>query len=216
MPATERLRDIGATRGRRLATQVGEEIRHARLTLGLSQARIGQVAGVSKSNVSRLERGVPPYATIVTLARVARVVGLDLVTICYPAASRLRDTAHVQLIARFLGRLPDAVARFLEAPIRGNDQRAWDVLLRIGSCSIGVAAETHVRDLQALLRRERQKQLDSGVTHLFLLLANTRHNRAALAEARDLVDTAFPLPMRRAMRRLARGEEPAGDAVILL
>jgi hypothetical protein len=122
----------------------------------------------------------------------------------------------VRLIARFVTRVPGQVPRVLEAPIRSNDQRAWDLLLRIGSTTVAVAAETHVRDLQALLRRERQKQLDSGVTHLFLLLADTKHNRAAVAEAHDLLEPAFPVPMRQAMRRLARGEDPEGDAVILV
>jgi transcriptional regulator with XRE-family HTH domain len=216
VPTTERLRDIGARRGQRLAAQLGEELRHARLTVGLSQARVGEAAGVSRATVGRLERGERPYPTIVTLAKVARIVGLDLVTQCYPAASRLRDRAHVRLIARFLARIPAEISCAMEAPVRPNDQRAWDALLRVGPHSIGVTAETHVRDLQALLRREHQKQLDSGVTYLFLLLADTRHNRAALADSRELLQPAFPVPMRQAMRRLAGGQEPQGDAVIRL
>jgi transcriptional regulator with XRE-family HTH domain len=216
VPSTERLLSIGARRGSRLVRETGEEIRHARLTLGISQSRVGEVAGVSKATISRLELGQRPYPDLLLLSSVARIVGLDLSVRCFPAASRLRDAAHAKLIERFLERIPNSVARKLEAPIRGDDQRAWDVLLRIGGRTAGVAAESRLRDLQELLRRERQKQLDSKVTYLYLLLAATRHNRAALAQAGSLLSTEFPVPMRRVMPRLVAGEDPGGDAVIIL
>jgi transcriptional regulator with XRE-family HTH domain len=216
MPTTERLRYIGARRGQRLAGQIGDEVRHARLTLGLSQSRVGEVVGVSKATISRLERGQRPHSTIVTLASVARVVGLDLVAQCYPAPTRLRDAAHAHLIARFLARIPPDVKRILEAPIRPGDLRAWDVLLRVASTTVGVAAETRLRDLQALLRREQLKQADGGVTRLLLLVAATKHNRQTLAEFRPLIREALPLTSREVMAALGRSEAPPGSGLVLL
>jgi hypothetical protein len=141
---------------------------------------------------------------------------LDLRINCYPAAGHLRDQAHVDLIRRFLARLPQRVGRRLEAPIGPNDQRAWDVLLTVNGLRIGVIAETRIRDLQALLRRENQKGLDGGVDQLLLLVANTKHNRAALAEAGSLLTAAVPLGTRAMLTRLSRGEVPAGNGVVII
>ena len=55
------------------------------------------------------------------------------------------------------GRNP-RIPRQLEAPIpQARDPRAWDVLLTFGKARVGVAAETRLRDWQALLRREQMK-----------------------------------------------------------
>ena len=159
---------------------------------------------------------MPPYPDIVEAARAARIVGLDLSVRCFPAAGRLRDAAHAALIRRFLARLPRGMGRRLEAPIGPGDPRAWDVLLGVGGVRIGVIAETRIRDLQALLRREHQKQLDSGVELLLLLVANTKHNRAALAEAGQFLAEVFPLGARPVLTALSRGQAPAANGVIII
>ena len=143
-------------------------------------------------------------------------MGLELRIQCFPAPGQLRDAAHVALIRRLLGRVPSSVARQLEAPVRPGDLRAWDVLLRIGTLSIGVAAETRIRDFQALLRREHIKQTDGKVDHLLLLVADTRHNRSALQEAGTLLTEAFPLGTRAVMARLARGEPIGANGHVIL
>ncbi len=47
----------GARRGRDLARRTGEEIRAARLAAGLSQIVVAEAAGISRSELSRIERG---------------------------------------------------------------------------------------------------------------------------------------------------------------
>lgn len=149
-------------------------------------------------------------------SRVAMAVGLDLQVQCFPAGGQLRDAAHVALIRRFLARVSGAIPRTLEAPIGPGDLRAWDVLLQVGSVRIAVAAETRLRDLQALVRRENQKLLDGHVDLLILLVADTRHNRATLAEFGDVIAQQFPLGTRQVMAALRRGGAPRRNGIAVM
>ena len=73
-----------------------------------------------------------------------------------------------------------------------------------------------IRDLQALLRREHQKQLDSGVDHLLLLVADSKHNRTVIRDAGQVVGEAFPLGTRAVLAKLGRGEAPHANGVAIL
>ena len=173
---------------------------------------------LAQQTISRYERGLAPYPDFVQAAIAARVVGLELAVRCYPAPGQLRDAAHIALIQRLLARLGPGIRHRLEAAIRPGDQRAWDVLLIIGAVRVGVIAETRIRDLQALLRREHLKQAeaDDHVDHLLLLVSDTRHNRAALAEAGAALTATFPHSTRAVLTSLARGEAPPGSGVVIL
>lgn len=65
----------------RLSERFGDNLRSARERGGLSQAALGRIAGVSSSEVSRLEAGIrePRLTTIVSLARALDVEGAELV-----------------------------------------------------------------------------------------------------------------------------------------
>ncbi|HEX6656361.1 MAG TPA: helix-turn-helix transcriptional regulator [Candidatus Limnocylindria bacterium] len=216
MPTKERLSAIGTARGRWMVRLFADEFKNARLAAGLSQARVAASVGLSQRTVSRYEAADPPYPDLVTAARLAAVVGLELKLHCFPGQVRLRDAAHVALVGRFLARLPKAVVRQLEAPIARGDQRAWDVLLTMGDTRIGLIAETRIRDLQALLRREHRKQVDGGVDVLILLLADTRNNRRAMAEAATLLGEEFPLRTRAVMAGLGCADAPAANGIVVL
>jgi Helix-turn-helix domain len=73
-----------------------------------------------------------------------------------------------------------------------------------------------VSRFEAGLRREHQKQLDGGVDLLVLLVANTKHNRAVLRDAGQLVTVAFPLGPRAVLASLGRGEAPPASGVVIL
>lgn len=154
---------------------------------------------------------------MVVAARIARIVGLDLSLRCFPAGGRLRDAAHVALVGRFLARVHPRIGRTIEAPIpMDRDQRGWDVLLAIGDTQVGVAAETRLRDLQALLRREQAKQRDGAVDQLLLVVADTRANRHALHEARVVLEAQGFAGTRLTMARLERGEVPPQSGYALV
>jgi transcriptional regulator with XRE-family HTH domain len=158
VPTPERLLALGTRRGRNLVREYADEIRQARLSAGLSQVSVGATVGLSKSQISRLERGRPPLPNLLTAARIARVVGLDLWVRCYPAPGQLRDAAHAALISRLLQRVPKSMGRELEAPIHPGDLRAWDVLLRCTDAAVAVAAETRLEAQQALACRSRWRR----------------------------------------------------------
>jgi transcriptional regulator with XRE-family HTH domain len=216
MPSKERLASLGTRRGERVVRQFADEVRAARLMSGLSQRSVASAIGLSKSSVSRIELGIRPYVDFVTAAKLARAVGLELTVRCFAAAGPLRDEAHVRLIRRFLAQVPPGVRRRLEAPVRlPGDQRAWDVLLLVDGKRIAVAAETRLRDLQALLRREQVKVRDDAVDALLLVVADTRANRRALHEARGLLEAELPLNTREVLAALRSGRAPPGSGVVI-
>jgi transcriptional regulator with XRE-family HTH domain len=209
--------DRGIRLSRRVLTSIGDELRHARLSAGLSQAVVAVASGLSTTQISRIERAHLPSASFDQVARLASILGLDLSVKFYPAGQPLRDQAHLELIARFRARLgPELVVRTeVPVPIAG-DTRAWDIVVYGGPKPIGVEAETRLRDWQALERRIALKARDSGIDRLILLLSATRANRAALGVAQDSLHRTFPVPARVALRALAEGRDPGGSAIIML
>ncbi len=78
-----------------------------------------------------------------------------------------------------------------------------------------VEAETHLGDIQAIQRRAGAKQRDLGADRVILLVADTRHNRRVIEEHPQLRER-FPIDTRRCLARLARGEDPEGDCLVIL
>lgn len=216
MASYERVVDRAARRARRAALRMGDELRIARLTAGLSLSTVGRAAGISAAQVSRLERGLVRRIDLVVLARALACVGLDLGLNAFVAGSPLRDRAHLALMARFLGRVAGTWRHRLEAAVAGpDDPRRWDSLLD-GPVSVGVEVETRLYDIQAQVRRARSKQDVSGVSRLLLVVADTRHNRAVLREVRPLLADDFPLDTRQVMRAMAAGRDPGGNGIVVL
>lgn len=196
---------------------IGDELRHARLSAGLSQAAVGAASGLSTTQISRIERGKLPSASIDQLARLASVLGLDLSVKVYPSGQPLRDRAHLELIARFRARLGPMLRVRTEVPVPiAGDPRAWDIVVDGGPVPIGSEAETRLRDCQALERRIALKARDSGIERVILLVSATRANRAALREAEASLREMFPVPARVALQALSEGRDPGGSAIIML
>jgi len=72
------------------------------------------------------------------------------------------------------------------------------------------------RDVQELLRRLGLKKRDGGVDRLLLVLRNSRWNRELLRTSGADLRLTFPVPPSAALRALAEGRDPGGDAVILI
>lgn len=87
--------------------------------------------------------------------------------------------------------------------------------MQSGRVSIAIEAETRPTDLQELERRLALKRRDGGVDRMILLLRDSRWNRT-LVRMDDGIQAAFPIPGPQAMRALADGRDPGGDAVIFL
>ena len=131
MPAS--IRDRGTRRGRQHLTTLASEIRSAREAAGLSQSAVAHASGLSRAEVSRIERGRAPWLNIVEASELCAVVGLDLWLRAYVGGDPLRDAAHVALLRRFLDQMGPGIRVRTELPLdRPGDPRAWTRCLRIG------------------------------------------------------------------------------------
>jgi transcriptional regulator with XRE-family HTH domain len=216
MANRERLLAIGTRRGERLCVEYGEVVRDARIGRGLTQSELGAIVDVSGAKVSRIERAVGPHPDFIEAARIAQVLGLDLSVRCFPTGAPVRDAGHVDLIAKLCDTTP-LVRWSLEEviPIPG-DLRAWDAVGRVDGVSIGVAAETRLRDVQALLRRENAKLRDSGLDLLILLILGSHANRETLRSVRESLRPQLPLDSRQILAALRQGHSPGANGIVIL
>lgn len=223
MTTRERPVDRGTERGRRIVAERGRELRVARLDRGLTMADVAGATRMSVSKVSRIERGIASQVTVMDLARLHAVVGLELSVRAFPGGAPIRDLAHTTLLGRFRARLHGSIHWSIEVPLPTlGDQRAWDAVVSgrrtTGAVSwrIGIEAETAPRDVQALARRLSLKARDGEVDSLILVLPRTRRTREFLREAGPLLSDDFPVPGLRALELLAAGVAPDGSAIVVI
>lgn len=223
MPARERATDRGARIARRDLGAIGSDLRTARICAGLTLGQVGRAVGLSGWQVGRIERSRHDAVTVVQLARIAAVVGLDVRVRAYPGPDPIRDAGQTALLARFRERLhPDLTFRAeVPLPIEG-DLRAWDGLvggLRSNDHRhrvIPTEAETRIHDVQGQFRRIELKARDAGMEHVMVVIADTAANRTAIAAAGGTLTDRFPISARRALAALRRGDHPGGSALIFL
>jgi transcriptional regulator with XRE-family HTH domain len=217
MTTRRRPADIGDERGRAIILAGGREIRDARLARDLSLRSVGTAVGLSESQVSRIGRGLVGGVSVIDLARLHAVVGLELSMRAYPKGDAIRDAASVALVRDFCGVLHPSIGWSTEVALpRPGDLRAWDVVLRGAGWRAGVEAETGPRDAQALVRRVLAKQRDGEVDLVILVLRATTQARRFLREAGEVVRSAFPVASGPALERLARGDSPGANALVIL
>jgi transcriptional regulator with XRE-family HTH domain len=217
MVSRERAVDIGAARGREILGRLPAEARAARLALGLGQADVAAALGISRSQVSRIERGRSPDLTFDLAARLFAVLGHELAVRTYPSGDPIRDTAHAALLERLRARCHRSFRWQTEVPLPiAGDLRAWDATAIGPACRIGIEAETRLRDIQALDRRLALKERDGGMDRLILLVLDSRSNRAAIRAREADLGLRFPVPGARALELLGVGVDPGGNALILL
>jgi transcriptional regulator with XRE-family HTH domain len=211
-------RDLGTERARRIAQELGAELRLVRRGYGLSQALVAQHARTSRSQVSRIELGQAPRVSVLELARLLAVVGLRLSARAYPAGRPVRDRAHLELMRRLRARVAPSASWRFEVPVGPpEDARAWDAVVRFGPAAVAVEAETRPTDVQALLRRLALKRReDATVGAVVLLLSDTAHNRSLLREYGDAIGAELPAPPAEVLRAVREGRPPNRSGVVLL
>ena len=217
MSTKERPADRGLRRGKRLLEDLIREFHEARVGAAVSQEMIGKAIGRSTAWVSWTESGANRSLSIVDASRMLACVGLDLSVRGYPAGRGVRDEAQLELIERIRLVVASSWAWRTEVPIPiAGDPRAWDVVLRGPGGSIGVEAETRLRDIQAVDRRVMLKLRDSGLDRAIILVGATRTNRLVLRELGESVRANYPVSSRRALDALANGRDPGGNAIVVL
>ena len=218
MPVRQRPGDLGAADARRLARAVGTELREARIALGLSQRTVARAAGVSASQLGRLERDENRKPFLGLICRAARVLGLQTSLKLYPGGVPVRDAPQLALLARFEALLaaPLGMRREVPVPIEG-DPRAWDAVI------VGVAelcfteGESRLGDMQAVARRiELKLRDDPRGSVVILVVARTRHNEQVLREHRESLRAQLPLDGAAIARALRAGRIPPASGIIVL
>lgn len=195
----------------------GRDIRQARIGAGLSLRKVGSAAGVSRTKVWRLERGLGGEMTLSSISQVAAAVGLEASLRLFPAGDPIRDAAHVALLARLRARIHSDLRWRTEVPLPiAGDLRAWDATIAGLGFVIGVEAETRIRDLQAVTRRVNLKRKDGELDHVILLVADTKSNRLALRLVGADLLGPFPVSQRDCLRALREGRDPGGSSIIVL
>ena len=217
MATRERAVDRGTERGRQLVRQLGREHRLARRDRGLSLRVVASAAGVSPATVWRFEHALSPNISVLLIARLLAIVGLDLSAGAFPGARPLRDAPQAEVLERFRALLHASLRWATEVPFPiPGDQRAWDATINGPGWRYGVEAETGPTDAQALNRRLNLKQRDGGMDGVLLVLPGTRRVREFLAAAEPLLAPSFPIDGRRALELLHAGVDPGGSAIIVL
>ena len=97
-----------------------------------------------------------------------------------------------------------------------RDLRAVDARLTHAGVTIAVEAITRLSDAQAQVRSAQLKRRDIGAGRVLLVISDTNANRRALAEARPTLAEAFDTHARRILTRLAAGEDPGRDCLLVL
>ena len=196
---------------------LGSEIRAAREGAGLSQTAVARAAGMSHSEVSRIERGTAPWLNIVEATELCAVVGLDLWLRAYAGGDPLRDAAHAALLRRFLASVGPPLRVRTEVPLpRVGDPRAWDATISDRREAVGVEAETRLRDAQAFERRVALKRRDGEIDRVVIVLADSRANRCALRAIRSAWRTDYPLDTAEILEALALGRLPSAGGVVVI
>jgi transcriptional regulator with XRE-family HTH domain len=197
--------------------EVVAELRDVRIATGLSQAALGSALGVSHAKVGRIERAEHLGASLVDLARLSSVLGMDLSVRVFPAGDPLRDAAQLALLEQLRRRLHPSLTLRTEVPLPiAGDRRAWDAMVRGLGWRLAVEAETRLRDAQATARRIALKARDGAVDQVVLVLADTRRNREALKVARESLREAFPLDSRAMLAALGAGMDPGAGGIVVL
>jgi transcriptional regulator with XRE-family HTH domain len=216
MPTWETLAQRATRRTEYLLRRVGHELRIARIAAGLSTRQVGQLVGVSHTQVLRIEAGLAPHVDSELLARLAAIVGCELSLGIHPVGAPVRDKAHLALLGRFAGRLHPSIRWRTEVPIPiQGDLRSADGLAATEDFGAIVEAETRLDDIQAVERRLPAKQRDLGAQRAILLVADDRHNRHVTDLAPDL-RRELPIGTRHCLAALGRGEDPDGDCLVIL
>jgi transcriptional regulator with XRE-family HTH domain len=188
------------------------------MAAGISQAATARAAGLSASQLGRLERGEIERPSLEQVCRGARVLGLAASVRLYPAGQPVRDSAQLALLDRFERRLapPLRLRREVPLPIQ-DDLRAWDGMVESASHPFAIEGESHIRDVQALERKIALKLRDDPRVRLVVLVATrSEHNRRVIAEHRESLRALFPLDGGAVLRALAAGRPPSAGGIVLI
>jgi transcriptional regulator with XRE-family HTH domain len=193
----------------------------ARAAAGMTQLRLAQLAGVSQTTVSRVERARRrPGWDLAALLTAA--VGHSLSIKLYPSRTvSLRDSGQMGIAELIVGAAHPSWHVEVEAPVGGHDRRAADLVLRGPDQVILIEIERRLVDFQAQVRAAQLKRRDLAhgderPVRLVMAVPDTRSARRLLAMHETLFRRALPVPSRQVWSAVRGGSRLAGDGVLLV
>lgn len=199
-----------------LRHRLAEDIRRLREDAGVDQAAVARIAGVSPSQISRLEAGAF-RPSLETYARIAAGLGADLAARVYPnTGPRIRDRHQVRMAEVLIGALHPRWRVTPEVAVR-RPVRGWiDLALTDPTNGLVVATEleSELRRIEQLIRwsAEKADAIDAGSR--LLVVRWTRANRLVVEDARRLLREAYPADPRDALESLTGTTAWPGSARI--
>ncbi|HUR16282.1 MAG TPA: helix-turn-helix transcriptional regulator [Candidatus Limnocylindrales bacterium] len=209
----------GRRRGETLTRRSLTELRVRRQDLGVSQAQLAESLGYSRSQLWRLEsERIDP--TVRQLSEIASVLGLEVSVGLHELGDPIRDRGQQALGKRF-DVIPGPAWRNTAEVLLPNpgDRRSWDRLLRLTTTEpqiVGADLETRIRDIQALVRRTRERERDGHVDAVLLVLSDSATNRRLVDELRMALGPAYATSPRRNLAALREGRRLPGSGLILV
>lgn len=213
--------DIGQARSRHLASLFGRQLRIARMTGGLTQARLARVAGVSQAQVSRAERGTL-RVSLDARCRLAAACGHELGWRLYPVATiRLRDSGQLAIAQVIVAAAHPSWTPRLEVPVAPGDLRAADLVLTGTNEVLHLEIERALVDLQAQLRagqlkRQALAEREERPIRLVLAVPDTRATRARRAPLTELLARALPATSAATWRAIRIGGPLGADGILFV
>lgn len=219
------LRSSAAARGRarsaNLAIRFGYELRIARVTAGLTQGRLGSIAGVTQQLVSLVEGG-DPRVSLDVRCRLAAGCGHEVGWRLYPVATvRLRDSGQLGLAQSIVQSLHVTWQARLEVPVSPGTAQAADIVLARPDELVQIEVERSLVDFQAQLRAAQLKRESLAQAHerpirLVIAVPDTTTTRVRLSPHADVLRTTMPVTSRRIAAALRSGEPVGGDGILFV
>jgi transcriptional regulator with XRE-family HTH domain len=213
--------DVGRTRATYLALAFGRELRIARMTAGVTQARLAELAAVSQAEVSKAERGRGDVS-LEARCRLAAACGHELGWRLYPMATvRLRDSGQLSLAQAIMHAAHGTWRARLEVPVAPGDRRAADLVLAGNVEDLHIEVERALVDVQAQLRsgqlkREALAARSARPVRLVLAVPDTKCVRMRLAPFAELIGRALPTSSASTWRAIRRGEPLGADGILFV
>jgi hypothetical protein len=151
----------------------------------------------------------------------ASVLGFEISLGLHPIGDPIRDKGQRACAQRFDRVLDESWRVTNETLLPGTgEKRAWDKLIRLIGATprylVGVDIESRVWDVQAIVRRTRERERDGQVDQILIVLADTAHNRRVIDSLRQALGDAYATSQRLIVAALRRGEPLPGSGVILI
>ncbi|MBI2763869.1 MAG: helix-turn-helix transcriptional regulator [Chloroflexi bacterium] len=211
----------------KLAGEIGQFVRTARMRLDISQRQLGRAAGVSGAYVAMIEAGTA-NPTVAVIERIATALGLEFELAARGPAVigvRQRDLVHARCSAHVSRRLTGAgMAVVREVEVAAGRVRGWiDILAfdRASGTLLVIEIKTRLDDVGAVERQlALYERTAPGIAaargwtvrrvHAWLLLLASEEVEASVRINRAVLGVAFPVraaDMRRILDEVASGRD---------